>query len=117
VCDPGGAAIVAVSFLAWTLTGVYTVQAYQEAVITRFGGYARSVGRGLHYHLPSPSSGRTGIGDQPEQDVVGGVPARATDESLMLTGDENIVDLAFTVQWHVATPAAYLFKVRERTPR
>ena len=48
--------------------------------------------------------------------VVGGSPgAEAPDESLMLTGDENIVDLAFTVQWqwHVSDAAKYLFRVRD----
>ena len=115
VRPPVVAAILAVSFLAWTLTGVYTVQAYQEAVVTRFGGYARSVGPGLHYHLPIPIE-RAELVSVTNQNktVVGGVPgAEAPDESLMLTGDENIVDLAFTVQWHVADAASYLFKVRE----
>ena len=61
-CGPGGKgvrpvalwAILSVAALGWMFTGVYTVQANQEAVITRFGGYARSVGPGLHYHLPIP---------------------------------------------------------------
>jgi modulator of FtsH protease HflK len=108
-------AVVAVVLLAWTLTGVYTVQANQEAVITRFGGYARSVGPGLHYHLPIPIE-RAELVSVTNQNktVVGGVPgAEAPDESLMLTGDENIVDLSFTVQWHVSDAANYLFAVRD----
>ncbi|MEP6967538.1 MAG: FtsH protease activity modulator HflK [Pseudomonadota bacterium] len=112
VRPPAVAAIIAVAFLAWTLTGVYTVQAYQEAVITRFGGYARSVGPGLHYHLPIPieRAERVSVTNQ-NKTVIGGVDA--PDESLMLTGDENIVDLSFTVQWHVSDAASYLFKVRD----
>ncbi|MEO8927392.1 MAG: FtsH protease activity modulator HflK [Caulobacteraceae bacterium] len=112
---PAIAAIAAVAFLAWILTGVYTVQAYQEAVVTRFGGYARSVGPGLHYHLPIPIE-RAELVSVTNQNktVVGGVAgAEAPDESLMLTGDENIVDLSFAVQWHVADAAAYLFRVRD----
>ncbi|MEO8812223.1 MAG: FtsH protease activity modulator HflK [Caulobacteraceae bacterium] len=108
-------AIVAVVVLAWALTGVYTVQANQEAVITRFGGYTRSVGPGLHYHLPIPIE-RAELVSVTNQNktVVGGTPgAEAPDESLMLTGDENIVDLSFTVQWHVSDAAAYLFRVRD----
>jgi modulator of FtsH protease HflK len=115
VQPPAVAAIVAVAVLAWTLTGVYTVQANQEAVVTRFGGYARSVGPGLHYHLPIPIE-RAELVSVTNQNktVVGGVPgAEEPDESLMLTGDENIVDLSFAVQWHVADAAAYLFRVRE----
>ena len=108
-------AILAVAALGWMITGVYTVQAYQEAVITRFGGYTRSVGPGLHYHLPVPieKAELVSVTNQ-NKTVVGGSPgAEAPDESLMLTGDENIVDLAFTVQWHVSDAAKYLFRVRD----
>ena len=108
-------AILAVGGLVWLLTGVYTVQAYQEAVITRFGGYSRSVGPGLHYHLPVPieKAELVSVTNQ-NKTVVGGSPgAEAPDESLMLTGDENIIDLAFTVQWHVSDAAKYLFRVRD----
>ena len=46
--------------------------------------------------------------------VIGGAQgAPAPDESLMLTGDENIVDLSFTVQWHISDAAAYLFEIRD----
>jgi len=121
--DPGGrgvrlpavGAIVAFVVAAWLLTGVYIVQAYQEAVITRFGGYDRSEGPGVHYHLPIPIE-RAELVSVTNQNktVIGGVPgAEAPDESLMLTGDENIVDLSFTVQWHVADAASYLFRVRD----
>ncbi len=112
VRPPVIAAVAAAAFLAWILTGVYTVQAYQEAVVTRFGGYARSMGPGLHYHLPIPIE-RAELVSVTNQNktVVGG--ADTPDESLMLTGDENIVDLSFAVQWHVADAAAYLFRVRD----
>jgi membrane protease subunit HflK len=102
-------------FLIWVLTGFYIVQANQEAVLTRFGAYARSEGPGLHYHLPTPIE-RAEFVPVTNQNkiVIGGTPgAEAPDESLMLTGDENIVDLSFAVQWHVSDAAAYLFQVRE----
>ena len=102
-------------FFAWILTGFYTVQANEEAVITRFGGYVGSVGPGLHYHLPIPieKAEMVAVTNQ-NKTVVGGAPgAPAPDESLMLTGDENIVDLSFTVQWHVSDAAAYLFRSRD----
>src|SRR5476651_1482916 len=51
---PALGAIGALAVLAWILTGLYIVQANEEGVITRFGGYARSVGPGLHFHLPVP---------------------------------------------------------------
>ncbi len=107
--------VPAAIFLAWILTGFYTVQANEEAVITRFGGYVGSVGPGLHYHLPIPieRAEMVAVTNQ-NKTVVGGTPsAPAPDESLMLTGDENIVDLSFTVQWHVSDAAAYLFRIRD----
>jgi membrane protease subunit HflK len=102
-------------FFAWILTGFYTVQANEEAVITRFGGYVGSVGPGLHYHLPIPIEKAEVVAvTNQNKTVVGGAPgAPAPDESLMLTGDENIVDLSFTVQWHVSDAAAYLFRIRD----
>ena len=108
-------AMVAVGAGLWMLTGLYTVQANEEAVVTRFGRYDRSVGPGLHYHLPAPLERveRVPVTNQ-NKTVVGGTPgAEAPSESLMLTGDENIVDLSFTVQWHVADAASYLFRVRD----
>jgi membrane protease subunit HflK len=112
---PAIGAVVGAVALMWILTGLYIVQANEEAVITRFGSYDRSVGPGLHFHLPVPieKAELVPVTNQ-NKTVIGGAPgAAAPDESLMLTGDENIVDLSFTVQWHVADAADYLFKVRD----
>jgi membrane protease subunit HflK len=108
-------AIVGAMVVAWMLTGLYTVQANQEAVITRFGGYARSEGPGLHYHLPIPLERAEFVSvTNQNKTVIGGTPgAEAPDESLMLTGDENIVDLSFAVQWHVSDAASYLFRIKD----
>jgi membrane protease subunit HflK len=108
-------AVAGLAVIVWILTGLYIVQANEEAVITRFGGYAGSVGPGLHYHLPIPieKAELVAVTNQ-NKTIVGGTPGSPLpDESLMLTGDENIVDLSFTVQWHVSDAAQYLFKVRE----
>jgi membrane protease subunit HflK len=107
--------IVGAAFLAWILTGLYIVQANEEAVITRFGGYSRSVEPGLHFHLPVPieNAELVPVTNQNKIVIGGSSGAPAPDESLMLTGDENIVDLSFTVQWHVSNAAQYLFKVRD----
>lgn len=108
-------ALVAVAALGWLITGFYVVQANEEGVVTTFGAYSRSVGPGLHYHLPVPIE-RAELVPVTNQNktVIGGAPgAPEPDESLMLTGDENIVDLSFTVQWHVSDAAKYLFRVRD----
>jgi membrane protease subunit HflK len=107
-----GAGIVV---MIWLLTGFYIVQPYQEAIVTRFGAFARRELPGLRYHLPAPieRAERVDVTKQ-QKTIIGGAPgAEAPDESLMLTGDENIVDLSFAVQWHVADAAAYLFQVRD----
>jgi membrane protease subunit HflK len=108
-------ALAGAAFAAWMMTGFYIVQANEEAVITRFGGYARKVEPGLHFHLPIPieKAELVSVTNQ-NKTVIGGTSAAlAPDESLMLTGDENIVDLSFTVQWHVSDAARYLFRVRD----
>jgi len=109
-----GTAGAVVVFL-WILTGIFTVAPNQEAVITRFGMYDRSVGPGLHYHLPSPveRAELVAVTSQNKTDIGGVAAAEAPEESLMLTGDENIVDLDFTVQWHVSNAANYLFSIRD----
>lgn len=118
---PGGvrpgavAAVVGVAFAAWALTGVYVVQPNEEAVVTTFGAYSRSAGPGLRYHLPSPIENveKVPVTSLQRVDVGGVAGADMPQESLMLTGDENIVDLNFSVQWRVADAAKYLFNLKD----
>jgi len=115
VSPPVVGAIVGAVVVVWALTGVYTVQANEEAVITRFGSYDRSVGPGLHYHLPIPmeQAELVPVTNQNTTVIGGASGAEVPEESLMLTGDENIVDLLFVVQWHISSAADYLFRVRK----
>jgi membrane protease subunit HflK len=113
---PGGAsfggktlaAVVLGVILLWLATGFYTVRPNEVGINMIFGRYTGSTGEGLRYNLPYP------IGQVSKPDVrqrrtipVGyrpGAQGRARDvleESLMLTGDENIVDIDFDVQWSV----------------
>ncbi len=119
---PGGvkpaaiAAVAGIAALLWALSGVYIVQPDEEGVVTTFGAFSRRATPGLRYHLPSPieqvekvsvtSLNRIDVGGSPESPV--------PEESLMLTGDENIVDLNFSVQWRVADAAKYVFNLRDR---
>jgi membrane protease subunit HflK len=106
-----GAAIVGL----WLLSGFYGVAADQEGVVTTFGAYSRTAGPGWHYHLPAPierveqipvtTVNQTNIGSK-----AGDLPK----ESLMLTGDENIVDVAFSVQWRIDNPGRYLFDIKDQ---
>ncbi len=114
---PGAiAAVAGVGFGLWALSGVYIVQPNEQAVVTTFGAYSRSEGPGIRYHLPAPiervekvpvtSLNRIDIGGTATNDV----PA----ESLMLTGDENIVDVDFSVTWRVANARNFVFNVRDQ---
>ncbi|MEO8114569.1 MAG: FtsH protease activity modulator HflK [Phenylobacterium sp.] len=108
------AAVAGGAFGLWALSGLYVVQPNEEAVVTTFGAYSRSELPGLRYHLPMPiervekvpvtSLNRIDVGGTPEADV--------PQESLMLTGDENIIDLKFSVTWRVADAQRYLFATR-----
>ena len=106
----------------WFLSGVYIVHPNEEGVIRRWGRYYTSKGPGIHYHIPWPVE-RV---DKPpiakiQKMEIGfktirvGPPAIYQDieeEALMLTGDINIVDLWFIVQYRIKDAQAYLFNVK-----
>lgn len=117
---PGGvrpgaiAAVAGAAFALWTLSGFYQVQPNEQAVVTTFGAYSRSEAPGLRYHLPTPVERveRVPVTTLNRADVGGGTGADAPAESLMLTGDEQIVDLDFSVTWRINDPGKYLFAIK-----
>ena len=118
---PGGgprpgviAAIVGGMFALWALSGIYVVQPNEQAVVTTFGAYSRSEAPGLRYHLPAPIERveKVPVTTLNRSDVGGGGGADAPAESLMLTGDEQIIDLDFSVTWRINDPGKYLFAIK-----
>jgi modulator of FtsH protease HflK len=114
---PGAiAAIAGAVFALWALSGLYVVQPNEEAVVTTFGAYSRSEAPGLRYHLPSPIEHveKVPVTTLNRLDIGGGGTADSDipQESLMLTSDENIVDLTFSVTWRVSDAARYVFATR-----
>jgi membrane protease subunit HflK len=113
--------IILVLVVFWLLTGIYRVEPDQQGVVLRFGQYVRDAGPGLHYHLPGPIESvekppvtrvnRIDIGFVSAVDGRSGA-RDVIEESLMLTGDENIIDIDFTVLWRVANARDYLFNIR-----
>ena len=90
--------VAAVGWLVWPGNFYYIVGADQAGVVLRFGEYARTTGSGPHVKLPYPVE--TVL--LPEVTTTNSVQVGATDaESLMITRDENIVDVDFVVQWRV----------------
>ncbi|MDI1363541.1 MAG: FtsH protease activity modulator HflK [bacterium] len=108
------AATAAGVIVLWGLTGVYMVQPKQQGVVTTFGAFSRTAAPGLRYHLPFPieSVEKVAVTAIQTTDIGGGDDAQGSDERLMLTSDENIVDLSFKVQWRVSNAPKYLFNVR-----
>lgn len=113
---------VIVVFVLWLATGIYRVNPDEEGVIRRFGAYSQTTTSGLHYHLPAPIESvetpkvtrinRTDVGFNTENTGRGIGRQTLPEESLMLTGDENIVDINFSVFWVIKDAQAYLFNVR-----
>jgi len=113
----------AVVLVLWVVSGIYRVEPDQQGVVLRFGAYDRTSTPGLNYHLPWPIEealtptvtrvNRVEIGYRTT--IAPGRAGRETEvpeESLMLTGDENIVDINFTVFWLVKDARYYLFDIR-----
>ncbi|MFW5660541.1 MAG: FtsH protease activity modulator HflK [Oceanicaulis sp.] len=107
------ALIIAALWIAWPGSGWYQVGPGEAGVVLRFGEYSRTTAAGLRFKLPYPIE-RVIIEDVTNirSESLGNTPR----EALMVTRDENIVDISFTVQWQVdpANVRDYLFNVREQ---
>ncbi|MEC8876777.1 MAG: FtsH protease activity modulator HflK [Pseudomonadota bacterium] len=126
---PGGKggifSIFLVVIVLWIVSGFYRVNADEQGVVLRFGEWVRTTAPGLHYHLPYPIEealtpgvtrvNRISIGFREpigfsSDDSLRQVP----EEALMLTGDENIVDINFTVFWLIKDAGKFLFNIRNQ---
>ncbi len=118
------AAIVAlVGIGLWLASGFYRVGPEEQGVVLRFGRLDRLTGPGLNYRLPWPIEdvltpqvarvNRIEVGFNSA--ALGGRGGRRElpEEALMLTGDENIIDINFVVQWKIADAAQFLFNIRD----
>jgi membrane protease subunit HflK len=90
-------------------TSFFTVQGNEQALILRFGDYQRTVGSGLHFKFPNPIEKKTVQDVTNQRETIVGINNNA--ESLMLTGDENIVDINFAVLWNIKDLKSYVLKV------
>ena len=98
-----------VPLILLAFTSIFTIQGNQRAAILRFGDYQRTVGPGLHFKWPNPVEKKYVRDVTNQRETLVGVRDNA--ESLMLTGDENIVDINFAVLWVINDLESYLFKV------
>src|ERR671928_51828 len=120
-----GFALIALAALAiWGFSGFFRVDPDELGVVLRFGKYVRDAKPGLNYHLPYPVESvltpkvtrvnRIDIGMRLVEDRRGTTMRDVPEESLMLTGDENIVDVDFSVFWLIKPNGAsdYLFNIQ-----
>ncbi len=106
--------VVAVLFVLWLASGIYRVLPDEQGVVLTFGAYSETTQPGLHYRWPAPiqevytpkvtTVNTTEIGFSSSQQV--------PQEALMLTGDENIVDINMSVFWVVKDAREFLFNIK-----
>ena len=110
-------------FVLYIASGLYRVLPDEQGVVLRFGKFINTTQPGLHYHFPTPFErvltpkvtkvNRVDVGFRPASDTgrssgVGNV----SEESLMLTGDENIVDINYSVFWVIKDAGKFLFNIQ-----
>ena len=109
---------VLILLIIWLISGFYKVNANEQGVILRFGKWIKTTQPGLHYHLPYPiETAKTPKVTKVNKTEIGFITIRESkrlllEESLMLTGDENIVDINFSVFWLIKDAGKFLFNVR-----
>jgi modulator of FtsH protease HflK len=117
--------ILIILVLVWVASGLYRVLPDEQGVVLRFGKFIKTTQPGLNYHIPFPIESvqtpkvtkvnRMDIGFRSERDSgfsSGGV-ADVPEESLMLTGDENIVNIDFSVFWVIKDAGKFLFQIQD----
>lgn len=110
----GAGLIAGVAALIWLGSGFYIVQEGQQAVVTTFGKYSQTKDAGFQWRLPYPIQAHETVAVTQLQSVevgrTGVVAATGLRDSSMLTQDENIIDIRFTVQYRRTDARAYLFE-------
>ena len=107
----------------WALSGFYRVDADEQGVVLRFGKYTNMTQPGLNYHLPFPIESvmtpkvskvnRIDVGFRSSNEGSRGAIGDIKEESAMLTGDENIVDINYSVFWVIKDASKYLFNIQD----
>jgi len=97
--------------LLWLLfTTMHRIAPEERGVVTRFGRYSHTLSPGIGITLPAPIDRVAKIDVENIQEVTLG---SAAEETLMLTGDQNIIDIAYQVRWNIRDPEQYLFELAQ----
>ena len=121
---PIGLVLIILVFI-WLASGLYRVLPDEQGVVLRFGKFTSTTQPGLNYHIPFPVEtvltpkvtkvNRMDVGFRSERDTgfsTGGGVSDVPEESLMLTGDENIVNIDFSVFWVIKDAGKFLFQIQ-----
>jgi membrane protease subunit HflK len=113
--------IVVVALCVWFAAGFYIVNQGERGVVLRFGKMQEMTEAGLRWHLPFPIEKVEKVNVEKVSTIEigyrsnrGGGKSKVPKEALMLTGDENIIDIEFAVQYKIKDAAEYLFNVRDQ---
>lgn len=99
--------------LLWLFgTSMHQIDPQQRGVITRLGSYAGILQPGMRFSFPAPIDivSKVNVEDIRVKDIG---PVSATDQNLVLTGDQNIIDLAYSVRWNIRDPELYLYQLAD----
>ncbi|MES2322548.1 MAG: FtsH protease activity modulator HflK [Pseudomonadota bacterium] len=112
-------AILAVIAMIWLASGTFIVQEGHKAVVTTFGRISHTAPAGLNWRWPAPIQAHetVNVSDVRTEEIgyKGSVRSKNPKEALMLTDDENIIDIQFAVQYTLNDPVAWLYNNRETT--
>jgi modulator of FtsH protease HflK len=102
-------------FIVWLATGIYKVEPGHTGVVRTFGKETKRTYPGLNYRYPYPFQRVNVVSTEEVRRIEVGARAgqRVIEEALMLTNDENIIDAQLVVQYRVADPSNYLFRLRD----
>lgn len=103
-------AIVGFVILWLVFTSMHSISPGQRGVVTQFGRYSRTLGPGVSLTLPTPIERVQKIDVENIRTIDMGIEGS---DDLMLTGDQNLLDLAYSVRWNIRTPELYLFQMAQ----
>jgi len=103
-------AAIAVAALWLLLTTMHRIAPEERGVVTRFGRYSHTLSPGIGLTLPSPIDRvqKVNVAEIRNEDI-----GSAAEETLMLTGDQNLIDIAYQVRWNIRDPELFLFELAE----
>ena len=103
-------AAIGLVVLWFLFSTMHRIAAEERGVVTQFGRYSRTLGPGIGLTLPFPINRVQKVNVEEIQEFTLG---SAAEETLMLTGDQNIIDIAYQVRWNIREPELYLFELAQ----